>query len=331
MLYGWRSWLYTFAWLARAPVPNNGSSVAGLVCGFWRSGTTLLHECLATNVRWRAPTTHECMNPGQPDSSRESRLTKRPTDNLTIDAASPQEDEFGLLALGAPSFYRVLLCPEAWPSLLAELELGGSAPTWDDRREKMRLFIDYLQSRDARPLILKSPPHAFYLPQLLQLFPDAWAVVILRNWADVWLSCQRMWAALFGLYAIGPWTRELIADMTAAAYHAYTMALERQVEHLPAARVAAILYEDLVGSPVETLRALALRVGATWHMPEEKSVLDLISRTKPDEVGRREITSEAGVRQRPELAASYERIRGSVARLLVAPEARCSRRDSTMK
>lgn len=321
MLYSWRSWLYTLAWLARAPAPKVRNSVAVFVCGFWRSGTTLLHECLAENVYWRAPATHECMNPGQPQIARVSRSTKRPTDNLRIDAASPQEDEFGLLAVGAPSIYRMLLCPEAWPSLLSELTLGGSASSWSDRQQKMQGFIKYLQSRDGRPLILKSPTHAFYLPQLLEWFPEARAVLIVRNWPDVWSSCQRMWAALFGLYAIGPWTAELVAGMTAAAYEAYAMALEQQVERLPNGRVGAIRYDDLVDSPIQTLRALDVRFGGSWYAPDEESILDLISETKPDAVIDRGITGDIGVHQRAQLDSCYERIRESVAKFLVVPEA----------
>src|SRR5581483_2234703 len=201
VLYGWRSRLFTLAWRARAPIGQQ-TAVAAFVCGFWRSGTTLLHECLALDPRWRAPTTQECMNPGQPPIARASRSTLRPMDNLRIDANSPQEDEFGMLAIGAPSFYRVLLCPGAWATLLEELQEGAAAASWPERTRALLEFLSYVQSADSRPLLLKSPTHAFCMPDLLELFPEASAVIIIRDWRAVWLSCQRMWRAMFELYAI---------------------------------------------------------------------------------------------------------------------------------
>src|SRR5579863_4817380 len=34
-----------------------------VVLGYWRSGTTLLHELLSLDSRYSFPTTHACMNP----------------------------------------------------------------------------------------------------------------------------------------------------------------------------------------------------------------------------------------------------------------------------
>ena len=317
VLYGWRSRLFTLAWQARAPMIQQ-ASVAAFVCGFWRSGTTLLHECLALDTRWRAPTTQQCMNPGQPPLVHTSNSTLRPMDKVRIDANSPQEDEFGLLATGAPSFYRVLVCPSAWPALLEELQAGASAANWPDRVRGLREFLSYVQSVDSSPLLLKSPTHAFCLPDLLDTFPEARAVIILRDWRAVWMSCQRMWRAMFELYAIGPWTPDTVADLTTAAYRAYATQLERQCNRLPFKRVAAIRYEDLVSSPVDTLRALAARLGGTVYQPEETSIRRLLAQTRPDSRQDSQafrLTSD----QHSELEACYRKVQESVAKVLVAP------------
>ncbi len=44
--------------LAKANFQN-----AVVVLGYWRSGTTLLHELLCLDTRYTYPTTHACMNP----------------------------------------------------------------------------------------------------------------------------------------------------------------------------------------------------------------------------------------------------------------------------
>src|SRR5690349_24370902 len=76
---------------------------AVVVLGYWRSGTTLLHELLCLDKRYTYPTTHACMNPHHFLFSEASALAsggptaQRPMDEMEVRASSPQEDEFALL------------------------------------------------------------------------------------------------------------------------------------------------------------------------------------------------------------------------------------------
>ena len=74
-----------------------GCDLAGsvFIVGYWRSGTTLLHELLCNDPRYTFPTTYACINPHhfmltQPDSSRrgEPKGLKRPMDDLVVHANS---------------------------------------------------------------------------------------------------------------------------------------------------------------------------------------------------------------------------------------------------
>ncbi len=95
---------------------------AVVVLGYWRSGTTLLHELLCLDTRYTYPTTHACMNPHHFLLTEESALarggasTHRPMDEMEVRASSPQEDEFALLSLGARSPYEALLIPKILPA-----------------------------------------------------------------------------------------------------------------------------------------------------------------------------------------------------------------------
>src|SRR5215831_18339578 len=91
---------------------------AVLVLGYWRSGTTLLHELLCLDTRYTYPTTHACMNPHHFLLTEASVLarggpsTTRPMDEMEVRSSSPQEDEFALFCLGARSPYEALVMPE---------------------------------------------------------------------------------------------------------------------------------------------------------------------------------------------------------------------------
>lgn len=259
--YAWRASLYSLAWQTLPkPAPVEALPVAAFICGYWRSGTTLLHEILAKDSRWRAPTTQECMNPGQQHTfAQRSKSVLRPMDNLTIGADTPQEDEFALLALGAPSFYRVLLCPKAWAHQAQELDPGFGPHLSEQRLLAMRELFGLMKAVDGRELLLKSPTHSFSLPRLLQEAPGASAIVIVRNWQALWPSCWRMWTAMFNLYAIGPWDSGDIEGLVRTTYEMYARAVQDVTTSSSADRVIAIRYEDLIASPTDVLQRIYSR------------------------------------------------------------------------
>jgi hypothetical protein len=202
-------------------------------------------------------------------------------DNIVVRAESPQEDEFALLALGAQSFYRALLCPGAWRGLAQELAAGPSAAGWQHREKVFREFAADLQLRDRRPLLLKSPTHSFALAHLLQAHSTACAIVVIRDWRGVWSSALRMWSEMFKLYALSSWTQSEVAELIAHTYSAYAQSTLRQAAALPQERVAAILYEDLVAHPVATLRAAYERISLAWPEDATERVHEFVARTRP--------------------------------------------------
>jgi len=83
--------------------------------GSWRSGTTLLHELLAMDDQFGAPTTYACFNPHQFLLTRH-RLPAatpivRPAGDMTILPSSPQEEEFALFCMSATSPYEAFMFP----------------------------------------------------------------------------------------------------------------------------------------------------------------------------------------------------------------------------
>ena len=113
------------------------------VLGFWRSGTTLLHELLCRDPQFGFPSTYACMNPSHfvlteawVSRSKVQQQTTRPMDRMSYSWASPQEDEFALLALGAPSPYESLIVPSLMrdPKALVDLRQRSSTEQkrWED-------------------------------------------------------------------------------------------------------------------------------------------------------------------------------------------------------
>jgi len=164
------------------------------VLGHWRSGTTFLHELLCLDPRHTYPTTYACFNPNHFLLTERlfTRLfpipsdRRRPMDGMPAGWQRPQEDEFAIRNLGRPSPYVRSVFP-GLPHLYREYLDLAHIPQRALRRWK-RTFLTFLkQVTFRRPgrLVLKSPPHTFRIPVLLELFPDARFVYIVRNPLDV--------------------------------------------------------------------------------------------------------------------------------------------------
>jgi hypothetical protein len=243
------------------------ASLAGplFVLGYWRSGTTLLHEYLCLDERFGFPSTHACMHPHhfvltQSEALRRPlRAVPRPMDGVRITAASPQEDEFALLALGARSPYEALLAPTHLAEALAlsdPRDLGArELRCWQDTFVNFLIGVSVVEG--GRPLILKSPPHGYRVATLRALFPDGRFVVIVRSPETGYESAVHMWGALFATYSmerIPPEeeTRRAVLEDRPR----FEAKLCEGLSGLPQNRTALVHYEELVRNPVDVLGRL---------------------------------------------------------------------------
>lgn len=230
------------------------------VMGFWRSGTTLLHELLAAGPRMAAPRTWQCMNPSgfrivAPPAA--GAAVARPMDAILVDALSPQEDEFALLARGAPSVYRAWLDPRRWEELLPALEQD----TWLALPESQwladwRRFLGWCMPDAAEHLVVKSPNHVFRLKALHGVWPQARFVWVLRDPADTWQSNRKMWRAMTAMYALWEGRAEDLDQLLFKAMSEYANALEWAADH----PMIFLPFDHLTANTAEVLRALTTRL-----------------------------------------------------------------------
>jgi hypothetical protein len=242
---------------------------AVVILGYWRSGTTLLHELLCLDKRYTYPTTHACMNPHHFLLTEASTLArrdhgmKRPMDEMEIRSGSPQEDEFALLSLGTRSPYEALLVPAILPEALKLADPRDLSPQDEERWTKIFLsFLAGVSARGAgRPMILKSPTHGFRVGTLRDLLPDARFVLIVR---DPWTSFEsvvRMWHTMFETYAIAPLPADdEIREAVIADRKRFEAKLAATTGDLPKIRFTTITYESLIANPLAVVEQLYQRL-----------------------------------------------------------------------
>jgi hypothetical protein len=235
------------------------------IIGHWRSGTTLLHELLVLDPRHTYPDTYECFDPCHPlitEKGVKKYFTwmlpsKRIMDNMAVGWDRPQEEEFALALLGAPSPYLDLAFPNRAPLESAALDLDDLPPR--RRKEWKRIFLHFLRTttiNDPRRLVLKSPPHTCRIPTLLEMFPDARFVHIVRDPVPVFFSTVNLWKILFRTQGMQTPNFDGLEERVFDSYLQVHRRLQATRHLVPAGHFHELRYEEVTKDPVGALRRL---------------------------------------------------------------------------
>jgi omega-hydroxy-beta-dihydromenaquinone-9 sulfotransferase len=240
------------------------------IIGHWRTGTTLLHELLALDERHAFPTTYECMEPNH-FLLTENLFTRwlpffapsrRPMDNMAAGFSRPQEDEFALCMLGLPSPYLSVAFPDQSAKFDEYLDLETlSPPALEAWKRTFSRFLTELTFKHKRRLILKSPTHSYRIKILLEMFPDARFIHIVRNPYVVYPSTVNLWKSLYRAFAlVRPKSQGLKQRVLKNFVHLYHK-IEEGKSLVDFDRFYELHYEDLVRDPVGQMGALYDHLG----------------------------------------------------------------------
>ena len=232
------------------------------IIGHWRSGTTLLHELLASDHRYAYPTTFQCFCPHH-FLLTEWLMTrffgfllpsKRPMDNMSFGWSKPQEDEFALLTLGAPSPYRRMAFPNREWSDMEFFDMVDITPEQRQQwRQRMEHFIRVLTYKDNKPIMLKSPPHTGRVSELANLFPGAKFIHIARDPYSLFASTRRLWYALDHAQGFQHGHHRRTDEYILVCLEKMYASFFKGCEELEPNQIAYTRYEDLIASPIEQI------------------------------------------------------------------------------
>lgn len=256
-LWGWlQDW-----WLRRELRVLKIEKPPIFIIGHWRSGTTFLHELMFLDDRYGSPNTYQCFAPHHFIFS-ERIIAKyggfllpkhRPMDNMLAGWDRPQEDEFALLTMNAPTPYFRCAYPNDPPPYMETLDWEGVSPADEERfQQALVKFLKLLTMKYHKQILLKSPPHTGRVKMLSKMFPGAKFVHITRDPYSLFSSTMRLWRALDDVqgFYFPRYSEEQHKEFVFECLERMYRGLEKQRAEIPAENIYDVKYEDLVKDPV---------------------------------------------------------------------------------
>jgi hypothetical protein len=250
--------------------PSVEDAEAIFVLGFWRSGTTLMHELLAADGRFCFPSNYAAFHPHHFVFTEKVALARgegevrRPQDGMTTGWGTPQEDEFALLALGARSPYEGLIAAGDFgrAMMLADPEdlPDGERKRWEG--VFLRFFRAVRFAHGGKAMVLKSPPHSYRVRTLRKLLPRARFILMVRDPSEVFESMMKTYRAFTLRYGLVPGmpNREL-RELVLRERLRCEEKLQAGLAGLGEDRLAVIKFEDLTADPVTVTEKIYRQFG----------------------------------------------------------------------
>lgn len=260
-VYRWWQWPWV-GWRAnRAKIVDDPL----FVIGHWRAGTTLLHELMVLDERHTSPTTYECLVPNHFLASEDFARrflnfllpAHRPMDNMAAGWDRPQEDEFALCNLGLPSPYLTIAFPNHGPVYEQYLTLEGvPEKDLDIWKRKLLRFLREISYRRPKRIVLKSPPHTCRVKTLLEIFPRARFIHIVRDPYVVYASTCNLWRTLYRKHGLQRPNFKGVEEYVLRTFERMYDKFESDRKLLEPDALCEVHYEELVRDPVGTIRSV---------------------------------------------------------------------------
>ncbi|MGB3311383.1 MAG: sulfotransferase [Nodosilinea sp.] len=250
-----------FALSPKQPMPD-----PVFIVGYWRSGTTHLHnvmaQCpsfgyitpLATGMPWDILGIVRSLEPLLEKALPQDRYV----DNVAVTPTSPQEDSIPLATMGAASYYHGLYFPQRFEAHFRREVFGegGEADVEHWKRLHRHLLRKVSVHQGHRPLLIKNPVYTGYVRHLRKLWPQAKFIHIYRNPYRVFPSARHYFTRLLPELALQDYGDLPIDQLVLESYPFLLDALKADTADLPPNQFAELSFEALQSDPLGELKTL---------------------------------------------------------------------------
>ncbi len=230
------------------------------ILGHWRSGTTFVHNIFAQDPRFGYTTTYQTVFPHymmamqwlfkpvmgwlMPD--------KRPTDNMELAPDLPQEEEFAFQNMCPYTYYNFWVYPENMNEYCDRFLTMKTAKA-DEISEfkekfmklvKISLWNTRRNTKDAQYLS-KNPPHTGRVKTLVEMFPNAKFIFLMRNPYTVFESTRSFYTNTIAPLELHSIPLEKMEENIIRNYVELYDAYQEQKKYIPEGNLFEVKFEDI--------------------------------------------------------------------------------------
>ena len=237
------------------------------IIGHWRSGTTFVHNLLSRDPQFGYCTTYQTVFPHlmlcgdslfrrvagwcMPDS--------RPTDHLHLSVEQPQEEEFAVANMTHAAFYHFWIFPQNM-ELYRNRYLLFDTCSEHDRNDFCRATKKMMQTAlycQGKPRFLsKNPPHTARISLLLQMFPDAKFIYIVRNPYAVINSTRRFFRSTISALSLQSISSRELEFQILNCYRAMIDRYESERHLIPSQNLFEVRFEEFSVDPIQGIEEI---------------------------------------------------------------------------
>lgn len=237
------------------------------IIGHWRSGTTYAHNLLSCDDRFGYCSTYQTVFPhlmlwGRSFFERCMAAvmpSSRPTDAMPLRVDLPQEEEFALSNMTPCSHYHFWM----FPHRMAEYRdryLTFARATAAEREEFLeaqdKVMRIALQVSGRRQFLSKNPPHTARVGMLLERYPRARFIYLVRNPYVVYESTRSFFRRTIDAVGMQRIADEALDHEIRMNYRALYERYEADRGLIPEGQLFEVRFEDLEQAPMEVVELL---------------------------------------------------------------------------
>ncbi len=247
------------------------------VIGLPRTGTTMLHNLLASDHRHRAPLTWETMQPviAATGHAAQHLDTQRKVASqlLWLDGLAPDFHRIHAVAADLPQECLVITAHALHSYQFQTTYHVPRYQAWLQQQSRLaayqyhRRFLQHLQwQAPPQRWVLKAPAHLFGLAELLEVYPDACIIQthrepteVMSSLASLTVDLRKAFSHRHDAHEIGPeviqrWSQALSSALNARDHH-----------KIPAKRVFDVDYHQFTASPLAMLQKIYAHFELDWQ------------------------------------------------------------------
>lgn len=273
--------------LAGKPLENDPL----FILGHWRSGTTFVHNIFAQDSHFGYTTTYQTVFPhmmmfGQSMFKKTMGWLmpdKRPTDNMELAPDLPQEEEFALSNTMPYTYYDFWFFPQRMMEYCDRyLTFEKITPEELDAFKAAfeKLVKISLWNTGGTQYLSKNPPHTGRVKALVELFPNAKFIYLMRNPYTVFESTRNFFNNTIRPLELQHISEEEMEKNILETYTRLYRAYEAQKQYIPAGNLFEVKFEDFEANAMETTRKAYSQLRIPGFKEAEPAITAYIDKKK---------------------------------------------------